>query len=116
MNSNSSASIVHNSLRDERGYEPRIACQLEKLLSDLDLEDITVRYVSVPVGSWGLDIGHLWEQNFDAFLESARPFLVDKMQISNAVYKANSKKLKDELKSGQFKAFNNIYVVYGRVK
>ncbi|KAL9548242.1 hypothetical protein MBANPS3_005769 [Mucor bainieri] len=107
---------IHNALRDQRGYEPRIACHLERLVTDLDLEDITVKYVSVPVGSWGLDIGHLWEQNFDAFLESARPFLVDKMQISNATYQANTKKLKEELKSGEFKAFNNIYVVYGRVK
>jgi len=72
--------------------------------------------VSLPVGSWGLDIGHLWEQNFDAFFESARPFLVEKMQITNATYQANTKKLKEELKSGEFKAFNNIYLVYGRVK
>jgi hypothetical protein len=78
----------------------------------LDLEQVTSRFVSIPLGQWGLDIGNLWEQNIDAFLESARPFLIDIMHISSDDYKLGRQKLKEELKST--KAFSNIHVAYGR--
>jgi hypothetical protein len=83
-------------------------------LTDLGLEEVTSRFVSIPLGQWGLDIGNLWEQNVDAFLESARPFLIDIMHISSAEYKLGRQQLKEELKT--YKPFSNIYVAYGRKK
>lgn len=85
-------------------------------MTELDLDEITTRFVSVPIGSWGLDIGNLWQQNFDAFLESARPFLVEIMQLDNQQYKKNCKAMKQELKDEKVKAFNNVYISYGRKK
>jgi hypothetical protein len=107
--------LVHGCLKNQRGTVPRIACQLDQLLTEIDLIEIKTRFVSVPIGSWGLDIGNLWEQNFDAFLEAARPLLVEMMQTTNQQYKKDFKKLKEELKSGQVKAFNNIHIAYGRI-
>lgn len=104
--------IVRQALRNKRGSDPDIATKLSQLLTELGLEEVTSRFVSIPLGQWGLDIGNLWEQNIDAFLESARPFFADIMQISSTDYKLGRQKLKEELKSR--KAFNNVYVVYGR--
>ncbi|KAI8053161.1 uncharacterized protein B0P05DRAFT_561826 [Gilbertella persicaria] len=107
---------ILDAIKSKRGNDGRITLQFERLLNNLDLEDVTVKFVSIPIGSWGLDIGNLWGQNFYAFLESAGTFLVDLMQMTNAEYKKGTQGLREELESGEYKAFSNVYVAYGRKK
>ncbi|KAI8380137.1 hypothetical protein BD560DRAFT_388680 [Blakeslea trispora] len=100
----------------KRGNDPRIATRFEELLRNVDLENVTVKFVSIPIGPWGLDIGNLWKQNVYAFLESAATFLVHIMGITNSEYKERTRTFMEELDTGRYKAFSNIYVAYGRKK
>lgn len=93
--------------------EPRIACRLEQMLSNIGLVDIQCKFVSIPVGSWGLDIGHLWKENYEAFFESAKPFLIEMMDISSREYKKQMRIVMEEL--DEYKTFTNVYLIWGRV-
>lgn len=85
------------------------------MLREIGLVDIETRFVTIPLGPWGLDIGNLWEQNLDAFLESGQPFLTDLLQISDTEYKKQRKILKNDFVGGHVKPFNNAYIAWGRV-
>lgn len=106
---------VLDQLKRKRDIDGRIACQLSNLLTEIGLIEIETRFVSVPVGSWGLDIGNLWEQNVEAFLEAARPFLVDLLKVTDNQFRKDRKRLKEEWRNGKVKPFNNIHVAWGRI-
>lgn len=82
-------------------------------MSEINLIEIETRFVSVPVGSWGLDIGLLWEQNLYGFLEAMRPYLVEAMHITDEQYIKNTTAFQNEIQN--VKAFNNICIAWGRI-
>lgn len=82
-------------------------------MAEIGLIEIETRFVSVPVGSWGLDIGLLWEENLNSFLETVRPYLLETMQITDEQFKKDRAVFQNELKN--VKAFNNICVAWGRI-
>ncbi|CEI90721.1 hypothetical protein RMCBS344292_05036 [Rhizopus microsporus] len=104
---------IHQVLIEKRNTEPRMACQLEKSLLDLGLVDVQSKFVSIPLGSWGLDLGNLWKQNFESFFDSAKPFLTELMEISGREYKRKVQAMLDEF--NEYKPFSNIYLAWGRV-
>jgi hypothetical protein len=105
--------LVMDVWKETHSIDPKIAGKLENILTEAGLERVTTRFVSVPIGDWGLDIGVLWEQNFFTFLESAMPFLLNITNYSEAEYRAKKNLMKEEFK--HYKSFMNIYVIWGYV-
>ncbi|KAI7866560.1 uncharacterized protein EV154DRAFT_154289 [Mucor mucedo] len=98
---------------DKRGLDIGIPKRLNQVLAEIGLIEIETRFVSVPVGSWGLDIGLLWEENLNSFLEAMRPYLVEAMQVTDEQYKKDRAAFQNELQN--VKAFNNICIAWGRI-
>lgn len=105
--------LVHQCFEDKRGVDTKISRRLNQVLAEIDLIEIETRFVSVPVGSWGLDIGLLWEENLNGFLEALRPYLVDTMQVTDEQYKKDRAAFQTEIQN--VKAFNNICIAWGRI-
>lgn len=105
--------IVIDTIRLKRQMEPRMARYLPELLNSLGLIDVTDKLVSVPLGSWGLDLGVLWRNNTEAFAESTAPLLSRVMDISVDEYKAHWQVYFDELVGR--KPFSNVHAAWGRV-
>lgn len=100
-------------MKEKRDIDVRVTSQLDQMLSDAGLLDIQTKFVSVPIGSWGLDIGNLWRQNYELFFESAQSILVELMEMSHSEYKRKVDAMMDEL--NEYKPFSNIHLVWGRV-
>lgn len=107
---------VHWLVDNAADIPTRIPCQLEQVLAEAGLENIESRFVTIPVGSWGLDIGVLWEQNLLGFLESFKPFLSELMEVTEEEYDEQRKGLTQELQDKNIKPFNNIFIAWGKLK
>lgn len=107
---------VHQLIDKAADIPTRVPCHLEQVLADAGLENIESRFVTIPVGSWGLDIGVLWEYNLVRFLESFKPFLSELMEVTEEEYEEQQKALTDELQDENIKPFNNIFIAWGKVK
>ncbi|GAA5812964.1 hypothetical protein MFLAVUS_006426 [Mucor flavus] len=107
---------VHRLVDKAADIPTRISCHLEQVLADAGLENIESRFVTIPVGSWGLDIGVLWEYNLIGFLDSFKPFLSELMEVTEEEYEEQQKALTDELQDENIKPFNNIFIAWGKVK
>ncbi|KAG0742856.1 hypothetical protein G6F57_010436 [Rhizopus arrhizus] len=105
--------LVEKVMKEKRDIDVRVTSQLDQMLSAAGLLDIQTKFVSVPIGSWGLDIGNLWRQNYELFFESAQSILVELMGMSHSEYKRKVDAMMDEL--NEYKPFSNIRLVWGRV-
>ncbi|KAI9009346.1 hypothetical protein CLU79DRAFT_806294 [Phycomyces nitens] len=101
-----------NYRKEKRKGEPRMACYLKDLLLATGFVEIDSAMVSVPVGSWGLDIGLLWQQNIDAFIQASMPLMVNILQMAPAEFKRRWRETCDE--SNDSKTFTNIHCGWGR--
>ncbi|KAI8379241.1 uncharacterized protein BYT42DRAFT_568172 [Radiomyces spectabilis] len=106
------ASQMLDTVRQKCHTEPRVAIELTKFLQQGGLKDVDSRLVSIPLGPWGLDIGTLWQQNYESFIEVMRPFLTNIMGISSAEYEKLWGYILTEIHNGR--AFNNIHAAWGR--
>jgi SAM-dependent methyltransferase len=104
--------IVLEATREKRHIEPRIACHLQDLLKAVGLVDVSSRLVSIPLGSWGQDLGVLWEQNVHNFSDSAAPVLSRLVGVSVSTYRRNWREMLEEVKDR--KAFSNMHAAWGR--
>jgi hypothetical protein len=98
--------------REKKQLEPRMATYISGLLEFVGLIDVSSTLVSIPIGSWGLDLGELWKKNLEMFVESSSPLLSQVMGITVEAYKehwANSMK-----ESQKNKPFSNLHAAYGR--
>ncbi|KAL0139208.1 hypothetical protein V8B55DRAFT_1521864 [Mucor lusitanicus] len=93
--------------RLKRQMEPRIARHLPDLLKTVGLIDVSSKLVSIPLGSWGLDLGELWKQNMEKFADSTAPLLSKLAGVSVSEYRRQWHSLIDE-------AFSNIHAAWGR--
>lgn len=89
-----------------------MARSLPDLLKTVGLIDVSAKLVSVPLGSWGLDLGNLWKHNIEMFVDSSSPLLSRLTGISDAEYRARWRKLISEVKDD--KAFSNLHAAWGR--
>ncbi|ORZ25748.1 hypothetical protein BCR42DRAFT_14064 [Absidia repens] len=94
-----------------RNLDPFMASHIDTMLMENGLVNVTKKKISIPFGPWGLDIGVLWQQNLEAFIEASAPALGLALGISAAEYIAGWQEYKDELK--YVKAFANVYAVWG---
>ncbi|KAG1441582.1 hypothetical protein G6F56_011413 [Rhizopus delemar] len=104
---------VRQGLKENRNLEPKITLELEQLLKNIGLVDVQSKFVSVPLGSWGLDIGSLWKENYDLFFSSAKPYLTEILNISSRDYKKHVHAFMEEL--DEYRPFSNIHLVWGRI-
>lgn len=100
-------------MEEKLGIDATVGTQTKRLLSDAGFRDIQTRFVSIPIGSWGLDIGNLWKQNYESFFDSAEPFMLELMGLTVQDYKRNVKIMMDEL--DEYKPFSNVYHTWGCV-
>ncbi|KAL9543450.1 hypothetical protein MBANPS3_008109 [Mucor bainieri] len=99
-------------IRLKRQMEPRLARHLPDLLKTVGLIDVSSKLVSIPLGSWGLDLGELWKQNMEKFADSTAPLLSKLAGISVNEYRRQWHNLIDEVRDK--KAFSNIHAAWGR--
>lgn len=99
---------------EKLGVEPRIARQLPELLTESGWVDVQSRLVSIPLGSWGLDIGNLWQQNLEAFVQAVRPGVMEALGISFKEYREMWSAISDELEEADCKAFSNVHAAWAR--
>ncbi|KAG1443639.1 hypothetical protein G6F56_010599 [Rhizopus delemar] len=104
---------IRKVLEEKLGIDATVGTQTKRLLSDAGFRDIQTRFVSIPIGSWGLDIGNLWKQNYESFFDSAEPFMLELMGLTVQDYKRNVKIMMDEL--DEYKPFSNVYHTWGCV-
>lgn len=91
--------------------EPRMARHLPDLLKNAGLIDVSAKLVSIPLGSWGLDLGSLWKHNMEMFAESTSPLLSKLMGISDTEYRSRWRDLLQEVQDKR--AFSNIHAAWG---
>ncbi|KAI7866902.1 S-adenosyl-L-methionine-dependent methyltransferase [Spinellus fusiger] len=102
--------VLHAILK--RGYNLNISSKLNRLLEWSGLESIESRYVSIPIGSWGLEIGTLWQQNVLALIDSLKPRLISDLKCSDEAW---SNAWRDAIKiMTEEKVFSNIHACWGR--
>lgn len=104
--------LVIEATRLKRQMEPRIARHLPDLLKTVGLIDVSSKLVSIPLGSWGLDLGELWKQNMEKFADSTAPLLSKLAGVSVSEYRRQWHSLIDEVRDK--KAFSNIHAAWGR--
>lgn len=92
--------------------EPRIARNLPDILKAIGMIDVSSKLVSIPLGSWGLDLGNLWKHNMEMFVEATSPLLSKLAGVSPSDYKQQWKVLLEEVKDK--KAFTNIHAAWGK--
>jgi hypothetical protein len=95
-----------------RKLDPFMASHIDTVLIEHGLVNVERKKISMPLGAWGLDIGVLWQQNLEAFIEASAPALGLAMGISAAECKILWKGYKDEL--DHVKAFTNVHAVWGQ--
>ncbi|KAI9273884.1 hypothetical protein EDC94DRAFT_111997 [Helicostylum pulchrum] len=98
-------------VRLKRQMEPRMARHLPDLLKKAGLIDVSAKLVSIPLGSWGLDLGSLWKHNMEMFAESTSPLLSKLVGISDAEYRSRWRDLLQEVQGKR--AFSNIHAAWG---
>ncbi|KAL0080139.1 hypothetical protein F4703DRAFT_1872822 [Phycomyces blakesleeanus] len=95
-----------------RGFNIDISSYLNQLLDCAGFIDIGTRYVSIPIGSWGFEIGTLWKQNLASLVESLKPSILPGIECTEAEWdlewKTALQKMEDEMK------FTNIHVAWAR--
>ncbi|KAF7725143.1 hypothetical protein EC973_000395 [Apophysomyces ossiformis] len=89
----------------------RVARQMKEMLETAGLHEVEGRFVSIPIGCWGLDIGILWKENFDEFMRAAQPFLTSHLGLSSSEFKQKWRDTVEEL--NQCKTFSNIHAAWG---
>ncbi|ORY98921.1 hypothetical protein BCR43DRAFT_488413 [Syncephalastrum racemosum] len=99
---------------EKLGVQPHIARQLPEILVETGWVDIESRHVSIPLGNWGLDIGILWQQNLEAFVQAVRPGMSEAMDISFSQYKEMWSAISEELERDDCKAFSNVHAAWAR--
>ncbi|KAI8076869.1 uncharacterized protein BX664DRAFT_344142 [Halteromyces radiatus] len=92
--------------------DPHMASHMDIVLEENGLVNVKKKKISMPFGPWGLDIGVLWQQNLEAFIEASAPALGQALGISSEECKAMWQDFKDELV--HVKAFTNVYAVWGQ--
>ncbi|CAO0795362.1 unnamed protein product [Mucor circinelloides] len=98
--------------RLKRQMEPRIARHLADLLKTVGLIEVSSKLVSIPLGSWGLDLGELWKQNMENFADSTSPLLSKLVGVSVNEYRNQWHSLIHEVRDK--KAFSNMHAAWGR--
>lgn len=92
--------------------EPRIARHLPNVLKSIGLIDVSCKLVSIPLGSWGLDLGSLWKHNLEMFADSSSPLLSKLVGVSVSEYRRQWRDMFEEVKDQ--KPFSNIHAAWGR--
>lgn len=105
-------SPVLNVVRQRRQLEPRMANKLAHFLKIAGLADVSSKLVSIPLGSWGLDLGELWKRNYEMFVDSTSPLLSKLAGKTPQEYKQEWETFMKE--SEPQKPFSNLYAAYGR--
>ncbi|ORZ11904.1 hypothetical protein BCR42DRAFT_332456 [Absidia repens] len=95
-----------------RKLDPHMASHVDEVLEEYGLVNVEKKKISMPLGPWGLDIGVLWQQNLESFIEASAPALGMALGISAAECKVLWQGYKDELNF--VKAFTNVYAVTGQ--
>lgn len=98
--------------REKRNMEPRMALYLPDMLKSAGLIDVSSKLVSIPLGSWGLDLGSLWKHNMEMFADSSSPLLSKLVGISESEYRRRWRDMFEEVKDK--KAFSNIHAAWGQ--
>ncbi|KAF7731640.1 hypothetical protein EC973_008809 [Apophysomyces ossiformis] len=96
----------------QRGLEPNIATRLDEFLHCVGFEEIDSKYVSMPVGNWGLEIGALWQQNLEVLVKSLQPQLGPVLHYDEEQWDALWKEAIAQLVAQR--AFHNIHASWGR--
>ena len=104
--------LVIETARQKRHMEPRIARNLADVLKAVGMIDVSSNFVSIPFGSWGLDLGNLWKHNMEMFVDSTCPLLSKLAGVTAKEYRAQWYGMFEEVK-GQ-KPFSNIHAAWGR--
>jgi hypothetical protein len=99
-------------MEKSRRLDPFMASHIDILLEQNGAVNIEKKKVSMPFGRWGLDIGILWQQNLEAFIEASAPVFSSALGISAAECISMWQEYKDEL--DHVKAFANVYAVWGQ--
>jgi hypothetical protein len=89
-----------------------MARHLPDILKAVGLIDVSSKLVSIPLGSWGLDLGNLWKHNMEMFVEATCPLLSKLAGVSPTEYKAQWRDMFEEVKDQ--KPFSNIHAAWGR--
>ncbi|CAO3615454.1 unnamed protein product [Cunninghamella blakesleeana] len=100
-------------MKKTKGLDPYIAGNIDKLLERHGLTNVVKKQVSLPFGSWGLDIGILWQQNLEAFIAASAPAFAMALGVTPNECKEMWNGYKSEL--DHVKAFTNVYAVYAQV-
>ncbi|KAL0074512.1 hypothetical protein F4703DRAFT_1744957 [Phycomyces blakesleeanus] len=97
---------------DTLSVNTRAAMLLSEMLTEAGLSEVETKFVSIPNGSWGLDIGLLWEENWLAFTCSVAPYL---LEVTNTTWE-DLEELQNLPADERLnlKAFNNAYCCWGR--
>lgn len=99
-------------MRQRKQLEPRMASQLADFMKIAGLVDVSSKLVSIPLGSWGLDLGELWKKNYEMFVASTSPLLSKLVGKTDAEYKQQWETFL--LESEHQRPFSNLYACYGR--
>lgn len=76
------------------------------------LAEVSSKFVSIPLGSWGLDLGELWKKNYEMFVDSTSPLLSKLVGKTQEEYKAQWETFL--LESKDQRPFSNMYATCGR--
>ncbi|KAI8338665.1 hypothetical protein BC941DRAFT_478757 [Chlamydoabsidia padenii] len=95
-----------------RKLDPFMANHIDTVLEQNGLVNVEKKKVSIPFGAWGLDIGILWQQNLEAFIEASAPALSTALGVSATECISMWQGYRDEL--NRVKAFCNVYAVWGQ--
>lgn len=98
--------------REKRQLEPRMATYISDLLNFIGLTDVSSKLVSIPLGSWGLDLGELWKKNLEMFIDATSPLMSQVVGLSVAEYKEQWNNSMTESQAN--KPFSNLHAAYGR--
>ncbi|KAI9012678.1 hypothetical protein CLU79DRAFT_401163 [Phycomyces nitens] len=90
----------------------RAAMLLSDMLTEAGLAEVETKLVSIPKGSWGLDIGLLWEENWLAFTCSVAPYLLEMTGTTWEDLEELQYIPPEEV--AKLKSFNNAYCCWGR--
>jgi ubiquinone/menaquinone biosynthesis C-methylase UbiE len=95
-----------------RGIDPSMAQNLDELMREAGLIDVTKQIFAAPFGPWGGKVGELFAEDYKLANSSLQPFITSVFNVPKEEVERNGELMMEEFKSHQ--AYLNIYVYLGR--
>jgi hypothetical protein len=95
-----------------RGFDPNMAKNLDELMREAGLINITKQTFAAPLGPWGRKAGELFAENSRLGCSSLQPLFTSALGVPKEEVERNTALMQEEFKSHQ--AYFNIHVYLGQ--